>query len=382
MYFNYKNSLTGGHDVVGLANFGKEAQKWERTYGGAHFARSVEQTSDGGYVFAGYVNFHAGTLLDAYLAKTDPSGTLLWEKAFGGADIDMAECVQQTSDGGYVLVGETESYGAANYDVYLVKTDASGNLVWQKTFGDSGTDTGYSVKQTSDGGYIVVGNTYKYGGFTNVYLIKTDSSGNLTWQKGFGGADYEWGYSVQQTSDGGYIIGGATDSYGAGGTDAYLVKTDSSGNLVWQKTFGGGGTEYAFEVPHTSEGGYIFAGETGTGPGLYDGYLVKTDSSGNLVWQKTYGGTDEDTLNSVQQTRDGGYIAAGVTSSFGQEGLAYLVKTNPSGNLQWQKVYGDTGHDGATSVRQTSDGGYIMAGFAGNTGIIFLIKTDTQGNSK
>ena len=237
-----------------------------------------------------------------------------WERTFGGAEYDFCDSVQQTSDGGYILAGETSSYGTGDYpDVYLIKTDASGILEWQKTFGGSNADPAYSVQQTSDGGYIVAGETSSYGsGDDDVYLIKTDASGILEWQKTFGGIDADWANSVQQTSDGGYIIGGCTWSFGAGESDAWLIKTDADGRLEWQKTYGEYNWDGAEYCQQTSDGGYMIAGRTSSfGASDQDGYLVKTDDSGSLEWQKTFGGSGWDAFWSGQQTSDGGYILAG-----------------------------------------------------------------------
>jgi hypothetical protein len=257
-----------------------------------------------------------------------------WRRTFGGMEADDGLLVQPTSDGGYVIAGWTYSYGAGSGDVWLVRTDASGNKLWDKTFGGANNDDGYSVQQTSDGGYIITGNTYSYGaGDADVWLVKTDASGNKTWDRTFGGAGDDQGNSVQQTLDGGYILAGLTTSYGAGGMDVGLIKTDSAGNEVWDKTFGGTGTDRGNSVRQTTDGGYVVAGNTNSyGAGSGDVWLVKTDASGNKVWDRTFGGTNSDDGNSVQQTSDGGYIIVGNTDSYGA-GLAdfWLVKTGPSG---------------------------------------------------
>jgi hypothetical protein len=260
-------------------------------------------------------------------ATTEPQ--IEWEKTFGGSGDDRGYSVQQTRDGGYIIVGETESYGAGEADVYLIKVDANGNMQWSKTFGGSGDDVGYSVQQTRDGGYIIVGYTTSYGaGLFDVYLIKVDANGNMQWSKTFGGRGDDVGYSVQQTSDGGYIIVGYTTSYGAGLFDVYLIKVDANGNMQWSKTFGGGAWDEGYSVQQTSDGGYIIVGTTTSyGAGWEDVYLIKVDANGIMQWSKTFGGGSWDLGYSVQQTSDGGYIIVGFTESFGAGGEdVYLIK--------------------------------------------------------
>ena len=192
-----------------------------------------------------------------FIIKTIPlqAQGIEWEDIFGGVNNDKGYSVQETSDGGYILAGYTYSFGTGESDVYLIKLDSNGDTIWTKTYGGDSYDVGYSVQETSDGGYIIVGYTYSFGaGESDVYLIKTDSNGNVLWTKTFGGASYDMGYSVQETSDGGYIITGYTDSFGAGGSDVYLIKTDSNGNIAWTRTYGGSSSEAGYSVRETPDG--------------------------------------------------------------------------------------------------------------------------------
>jgi len=224
-------------------------------------------------------------------------------------------------------------------NVYLIKTDPNGNSMWQKTFGWTDSEYGFSVQQTSDSGYIIAGFVWlTFGSHSDVYLIKTDPNGILKWQKTFGGIDYDFGRSVQQTTDGGYIITGYTISYGAGRDDVYLIKTDPGGNSQWQKTFGGSDEDIALSVQLTSDGGYIIAGQTGVSyypPNYSDVYLIKTDPNGNSQWQKTVRGSSWDVGLSVQQTFDGGYIIAGYTCDDPGECYedVFLIKLCSDGTL-------------------------------------------------
>jgi hypothetical protein len=266
---------------------------------------------------------------EALLIKTDAFGNVQWAKTYGGTLADIAHSVQQTSDGGYIVAGYTWSFGTGG-DILLIKTDANGNVQWAKTYGGTNNDYAFSVRQTPDGGYIVAGTTNSFGaGWSDIFLIKTDAFGNVQWAKTYGEAGYDEALSVRQTSDGGYIVASWTNSFGAGGGDVFLIKTNASGNLQWAKTYGGVNDDIAYSVQQTSDGGYIVAGATYSfGAGSNDVFLVKIDTFGNLQWVKTYGGTGSYQARSVQQTSDGGYIVAGRTGS-----NVFLIKTDANGDI-------------------------------------------------
>jgi hypothetical protein len=219
------------------------------------------------------------------------------------------------------------SFGAGSNDFYLIKTDASGVAVWSRTYGGTGFDNAQAVEQTWDGGYIVAGYTTSYGaGNHDLYLIKTNSTGDTLWTRTYGGVWSDYAYGIQQTTDGGYIIAGATASFGTGTMDLYLVKTDPNGGPIWTRTFGGMGVnDYGESVQQTTDGGYILAGYTDSFTGTIDVYLIRTDANGDTLWTQIYGGGLSDQGYSVQQTTDGGYIVAGQTMSFGAGNMDYYL---------------------------------------------------------
>jgi len=342
------------------------------TYGGSgyDYAYSMEATSDGGYVFCGPGTLGAG-LWDFWIVKLDGAGNVSWQKAYGGASDDIPNSIKQTGDGGYIVAGRTQSFGVSGgMDAWVLKLDQNGDRVWQKTFGGSGDyDAAYSVVQNPEGGYYLAGWTNSYGsGSYDFWVIKLDPAGNSLWQRALGGSSYDCAYSCCLASDGGVVVAGGA-SVGAGGYDVWIYKLDSSGNKVWQKAFGGAGDDMALCVRQTSDEGYVVAGFTKSyGSGSQDFWVLRIDSSGGLVWQKTYGGTAVDWAFGVVQTADGGYIVVGRTDSFGTGTDAWILKLDSAGGIEWERNFGGTGFEYAYCVCLAADGSCLVGGITGSFG--------------
>ncbi len=311
-----------------------------------------------------------------------------WNKTYGGTDNEFAESIVQTHDGGFALAGDIDS-GAEGYDFWLVKTDSDGTMQWNKTYGGTNDDQAHSLVQANDGGYAIGGYTDSFGaGDYDFWLVKTDSDGIMQWNKTYGGTGNENAWSVVHTSDGGYAVAGATYSFGAGTQDFWLVKTDSDGTMQWNKTYGGTNRESARSLVQTSDEGYALAGITNSfGAGANDVWLVKTDWAGDMEWSRTYGEADYDGIEGgLVGTPDGGYAIAGYTESYGRDGLAWLIKTDWAGDMEWSRTYGGDGYDGAWSVVQTVNGEYAMICWTSSFGSggydAWLIVTDINTGSK
>jgi len=308
----------------------------------------------------------------------------LWTKTFGGADYDWGYSVQQTSDGGYIIAGYTESFGVGLEDIYLIKTDSIGDTMWTKTYGGPSSDYGAAVLQTLDNGFIVTGWTYSFGtGACDVYLMKTNSNGDTIWTKTYGGTGYDKAHSFQKTSDNGYIITGVFGPWYTG--DLYLIKVDSIGTTLWTKTYGGTGLDVGYSVQQTSDSGYIITGCTDSfGSGDLDIYLIKINAHGDTLWTKVYGRTGHDIGCSVKQTPDGGYIVAGFTETQSGYTDIYLIRTNEDGDSLWTKVYGAQYYDFCNSMIQPTEGEFVLAGLAESSsaplGDFYLAKIDSNGN--
>jgi hypothetical protein len=373
--------LTWYGEVLGQTTFA-------RTYGRANFDNGyfAQQTNDGGFIIAGSTNSVGAGGYDVLLVKTDANGNVLWARTYGGTSDDEARSVQQTSDGGFIVAGRTYSFGAGSGDALLIKTDASGNVSWARTFGGSGNLEEFFFAREVSGGFIAVGQARSFGaGLEDFFVVRTDFSGNVLWARTYGGNNSDYAYSALQTSDGGFIIAGYTYSFGAGSADVLIIKTNSSGVVQWSTTYGGTSWDIAYSIQQSSTG-FIIVGYTGSfGAGGWADFLAfAINTSGNVQWARIYGGSGWDEAYSIQQTSDGGFIMAGGSTSFGAGSYDFLViKTNSSGVVQWSKTYGRTGYDFAYSIQQISSG-YIIAGRtnsagAGNFDILF-VKTDVNGN--
>ena len=325
---------------------------------------------------------------DIQSAKALEPPATQWSRTYGGTSNDGASSMVLTGDGGYAIAGWTYSFGAGEGDFWLVKTDANGMEQWNQTYGGTGRDGAQSLVQTSDGGYAITGFTGSFGaGYArwDCYLVKTDPNGNMEWNKTYGGGNEDYGYSIIQTSDGGYAIAGQTLSFGAGSSDGWLIKTCPDGTMDWIKTYGGAGWDGMFSLVQTSDGGYAMAGFTGTVL-VEDFWVVKTDANGIVQWDLTFGGAGRDILRSLAQTGDEGYVAVGYTSPFPPPGPfdACLVKIDANGIIQWSKTYGGENDEYALSGVQSSDGGYAVAGIAGSpdagTSDFWIFKTDADGS--
>jgi uncharacterized delta-60 repeat protein/uncharacterized repeat protein (TIGR02543 family) len=331
--------------------------QWARTYGGSNSdeAESIQQTSDGGYIVAGGTDSFGAGENDIWVLKLSSMGEIEWQKTYGGSGDDFAHSIQQTSDGGYIVAGSREG------DFWVLKLSPDGEIEWQKTYGGIGDDFAHSIQQTSDGGYIVAGDIGLFSGGYGAWVLKLSSTGDIEWKKTYAGT-FETP-SIQQTSDGGYIVAGRA-YFDSGYPDFWILKLSSTGEIEWQKTYGGSDSDGASSIQQTGDGGYIVIGETSSfGAGFSDFWIFKLSPDGEIEWQKTYGGSGWDQIPSIQQTSDGGYIVAGNDHGGGGYGDFWILKLSPDGEIEWQKTYGGSGDDFAHSIQQTSDGGYIVAGY-------------------
>jgi len=341
--------------------------QWAKTYGGSEddYAFSIQQTSDGGYVVAGVTESFFDESADIWILKLASDGTIEWQKTYGRDHGDGAYSIQQTSDGGYVVAGYYPSVG---WNIWVLKLSSDGNIEWQKYYrGNYDQERGRSIQQTTDGGYIVASDPVHWDQPESDYDIsvsKLTSNGDIEWYKTYRGSENDHAYSIQQTTEGGYVVAGETESFGAGNSDIWILKLASDGTIEWQKTYGGYASDGANSIRQTVDGGYVVAGQSNSfGAGNSDIWVLKLASDGTVEWQKTYGGSQKDDAYSIQQTSDGGYVVAGQTDSFGAGSIdIWVLKLASDGTVEWQKTYGGYASDAAGSIqRQLMEGMSLQA---------------------
>ena len=380
--------------------------QWEKSLGGsaADAASSVKQTLDGGYIVVGSSYSNDGDVTanngnsDYWLVKLDANGTIQWEKNYGGSGDDFASIVVQTYDKGYFIAGRTNSndgdvgINLGGSDVWVLKTDSLGNIQWKNSYGGSSSEIVMDGQQTVDGGYVIAsftrsndGDVTGNNGFDDYWILKIDSIGAIEWQKSLGGSQPDKAYSIQQTNDLGYIVAGVStsndgDVTGNNGVgDYWIVKLDGIGTIQWQKNYGGSSQDAAWSVVQTQDNGYIVAGNSGSldgdvtghhgGIAVDDYWVVKLDSLGNLLWEKSLGGSAVDQARDVKQLNDGGYVVLGTSASSDGDVSAnygnwdyWVVKIDSNGTIEWDKNLGGSSIETAWSIKQTIDNGFIIAG--------------------
>lgn len=358
---------------------------FEKTYGGIDYeeANAVIQTDDGGFIIVGETKSFGAGGTDIYVVRIKPDGDTMWTKTFGGVNYDEAYDIVKADDTHYLIGAYTTSFGVGEGDIYLIKIDLNGDTLWTKTIGTEANDHIKKIKKTSDGGFIMCGDFEEWGQY-KYYLVKTDSDGDTVWTKAY---DYGIANSIVQTYDGGYalIIYPYASTYWR--YDFHLVKTDEYGNITWSKFYGGPDPNYeiGFALEQTTDDGYLIAGRAdGYGAGGSDFLIIKTNSNGDSLWSKTFGGINDERAFTLTKTSDGGYLIGGYTSTFGGGFFdVYLVKTNEYGDSLWTRTYGGTWQEMALDLKETDDGGFAIAGYTQTYGAglfdCYLVKTDQNG---
>jgi len=403
--------------LISIIAIAQPALKQQRTIGGTaeDIFESMALTADGGFIaggisaspVSGNKSEDSKGLTDYWIVKYDSLGNIEWDKTVGSSGDDLLFSLQQTADDGYILGGESAasvsgdktegSYG--DNDFWIVKLDAAGNIAWNKTFGGSSFENFRALQQTKDGGYILGGSSYSNAsgtktedsrGETDFWIVKINATGDVQWDKRFGGTSEDELQSLQQTEDGGFILGGYSFSRKGGdktepnfgANDYWVVKTDGNGNKQWDKTIGGASTENLHCIKQVADGGYILGGASNSGIsgnktaaqiGGEDYWLVKLNSTGDIIWNKTIGGTGNDELYTLRQTTDGGYILAGSsfsnisadkTESCRGKSDYWIVKTDTAGSVQWDKTIGGNDDDYCFSIYQLNKNNYLIGGFS------------------
>ncbi|MEO0211735.1 MAG: hypothetical protein ABIN66_07785 [candidate division WOR-3 bacterium] len=331
-------------------------------------AYSMSRTSDAGFTLAGFTESWGAGQEDIMVIKLNPNGEIAWARAIGGADQDEGYAVTGTSDGGIVVAAYTESFGHEN-DFLILKLNSSGGMAWAKAIGGTAVDCPYAIAVTADGGIAVLGETFSSGqGYNDFLIVKLAPDGSLSWARTVGATSWDHGFSIAPTADTGVVVTGYTMSWGTGGGELIVAKIDKTGSLEWAKIYEDPSANFdeAYSVIQTSDRGFAVAGYTvyfGSG-GRQDFIVMKLDSDGNPSWVKAYGGNSDDNANSIIQTSDSGFAVAGYTRSYGVGSRDFMIiRLNKNGDLIWARTWGRTGKDEAKSIIQAQDGGFVAAGY-------------------
>jgi hypothetical protein len=349
--------------------------------------RTICRAADGNFLIAAYTSSFvtSGSYEDFYVIKVDTSGQTLWTHSYGGSDMDMPRSIKPTPDGGFFVCGGTRSYTIGVVDLAVLRCDATGNVIWDKTYHVTGNETANAMDLTSDGGVIVAGEIYG-SAYYDTYVIRLDSLGNLLWSKAYGSSQIETAQAVRQTADGGFVVCG-TNMTLAGDANVYVYKTDSAGTLEWSKAYTSAGTAYGTDILETNEGGFIISGYGDSlDGGEFDCLLIRTDSAGNVLWSKGIGDVGTDYAYSIVIAADGGYLLTGFTTSVSVTPYedVYALKTDAAGNATWQRAYGGNDIEMGNAAIALADG-FVLTGLTTSFGTgssdIYLIRTDASGNS-
>ena len=372
--------------------------QWAKTYGGGQndYASFICPTSDGGYVVAGSTDPTGTNNMDFVVLKLSSMGEIQWQRAYCGSDDDWATSILQTSDGGYAVTGKTCSFGSGGSDMWVLRLQTNGDIVWQKTYGTGYDDNAQSIRQTNDGGFVIAGSMETSSSSPvmpqYVCVLKLSQSGEIEWQQAYGIGLDDSASSIQQTQDGGYVVAGTTLSEVTAHNAFLILKLSPSGNIQWQKSFiTWPYTSSANSVQQTNEGGYIVAGmlKYDPSPSLFYVYVLKLLSNGESEWGRAYRENDWNSVwssaSSVRQENDGGYIVSGFKDSTGETARdAWILRLNPDGNIVWQKSYGGSEDDYAKCIAPASNGGYIFAGdtksFLAEKSDIWVVNTKSDGS--
>jgi len=360
---------------------------FQRHYGGSgdEYGSTCIQTSDGGYIAAGTTDSYGAGGYDIYIVKTNEYGDTLWTKAYGGTGDEVSSDIIHSSDGGYAIIGRTNSFGEGSNDCYLIKINQSGDTIWTKTYGGTGNENAYRIVQTADNGYIITGNSESYGPVTgSIYIIKINTLGDSLWMRIYYKQDVNTGYDIIQTLDDNFLIG-VTLSNTVSTHDFMLLKINPIGDTLWTRVYDKGGDDWLSSVVELSNGDIVVSGKTNSiGYGGDDVFLSRYNSNGNEIWFKTFGGSDDDLGGKIILTNDSCIVFSGTTYSFGNGSCdVYLIKTNLDGDTIWTKTYGGINFDmGGGSILETNDNGFITGGITesfGNGIQMYLVKTREDG---